>query len=71
MRDYRCYYCNSQLLTLRSNMPDEMHFYVSDNCHIVNNMICINPECECEHIEEIDINDGLIYFGPLNNIERL
>lgn len=71
MRDYRCYYCNSQLITSGSNMPDEIPFYVSEYCHIVNHMICANPTCECEHIEEVDITDKLIYFGPLKNIERL
>lgn len=52
-------------------MPDEIHFYVSEYCHIVNHMICTNPTCECEYIEEVDITDKLIYFGPLKNIERL
>jgi hypothetical protein len=48
-------------------MPDEIHYNVSSYCHIINQMLCTNPECEAKHIEEIDINDNLIFFGPLED----
>lgn len=67
MKEYRCYYCNSEVFCPGSNMPDEIHYNVSSYCHIINQMLCTNPECEAKHIEEIDINDNLIFFGPLED----
>ncbi|MFR9068764.1 MAG: hypothetical protein ACLVIU_00110 [Paraclostridium sp.] len=71
MEKYRCYYCNSGVFCTGSKMPDEIHYNVSSHCHIINQMLCTNIDCQAEHIEETDIDNNLIFFGPLETEEGL
>lgn len=46
-------------------MPDEVSYNVSTHCHIATEFLCNNSECETTHLEMVDKNDNLLYFGPL------
>lgn len=71
MKKYHCYYCNSEVYASSSWMTNEIPYPVSDYCHISTEFICSNLDCETIHIEIVDINDNLLYFGPLKNEEGL
>ena len=71
MKDYYCYFCDSILRADNSNIPEDLSYEVSNHCHIITEFICINPECNTTHIEEVDKNVYLIFFGPLPNKEGL
>ena len=71
MENYHCYNCCYKLRSDNSDIKDDTNYKVSQHCHIVTEYICCNPDCELLHIEEKDIDDNLIYFGPFYKEERL
>lgn len=71
MKNYYCYNCYYELRPDNSDDKDDAQYIVSEHCHIVTEYVCDNPDCKLLHIEEKDIEDNIIYFGPFYKEERL
>lgn len=68
---YYCYNCHSELRCDHSDIKVDTPYTTCQHCHISTEYVCNNPNCKLLHIEEKDIEDNLIYFGPFYKEERL
>lgn len=64
MSKYICYNCRSDLYANHSIDIEDANFKTSKYSHIITEFICTNCELIC--IEEVDKNNNLLYFGPLD-----
>lgn len=71
MQNYYCYNCHCLLRADNSEDKNDVNYITSMHSHIVTEYVCDNLNCTLLHIEEKDIEDNLIYFGPFYEEKRL